>query len=123
MAEILKWAEGRSIPPDIHTLCLELQVIRENLDKYTQTEDSKFLKEAVAKIKSNAPKIKALGSNTELLADEFMKELSKKCKAEMKYLFERAKAVGHVENFTHPGSSKRILKRGKVHPKNNGQKE
>eukprot|EP01116_Phalansterium_solitarium_P012708 TRINITY_DN29231_c0_g1_i1.p1 TRINITY_DN29231_c0_g1~~TRINITY_DN29231_c0_g1_i1.p1 ORF type:complete len:119 (+),score=15.10 TRINITY_DN29231_c0_g1_i1:67-423(+) len=75
----------------------ELRDIRNLLDQFESTQNAAFMKQAAAKIKTNAPVMKALGEAEEFKTDAAKKEGLKVCRNEMRELFDRAKKLKSAE--------------------------
>jgi hypothetical protein len=81
------------LPEQIRLLAQELDDIKVLLDAFEKSDENKYMKDAAAKIKANAPIMKQLNSDNDYKDDAVKRDLLRKCRNEMKILFDRAKKV------------------------------
>jgi dynein cytoplasmic 2 light intermediate chain len=82
-----------SLPPELQLVARELNDIERNLDLFEETKDARFMKEAAAMIKANAPRIKTLSSKDDYKLPGTRKEALDDAKNRMRKLFARAKSL------------------------------
>lgn len=89
MSLLAEFTEGE-IPGQLADLARELEEIKNLLDNFESSKEQKHLKEAANKIRTTAPGMKTLGQE---YTSDFERKIVKRCRDEMKALFERARTV------------------------------
>ncbi|PRP80543.1 cytoplasmic dynein 2 light intermediate chain 1-like [Planoprotostelium fungivorum] len=84
---------GETLPDELLEVGQAIIDIRSALDNFESTNDQKYMKDAVAKIKSWAAVVKNMAGNPVYKENETNASCFKKARNEMKNLFERAKRV------------------------------
>ena len=90
---IFCFAYDLSYPPSLVGLVKNLAAINRLLILYEKTNEAIYMKQAAAKIKSDAPILKSLSMDEAIKADENCNNLLKQCKNDMRTLFDKAKKV------------------------------